>query len=97
MEETLLEKFENEDKTYDEYICYLENLVKTFQGYLSCDKVQNNPILLFSLSEHLNIKPMPVTTGPIYPVFTAAQQSKDDVAKLMGQKPFPSLNQRTEK
>lgn len=28
IEATLLEKFENEDKTYDEYIGYLENLVK---------------------------------------------------------------------
>lgn len=50
---------------------------------MSFDKVQNNPIL-FSLSELLHIKPIPETTEPVYPVFSAAQYSEDDVAKLFG-------------
>ncbi|XP_034320361.2 tripartite motif-containing protein 2-like [Magallana gigas] len=83
LEETLLEKLQSQGKTYDDYKCYLENLVKEFQGSLSFDKVQNNSIL-FSLSELLNIKPIPQTTEPVYPVFTAGQYSKDDVAKLLG-------------
>lgn len=50
---------------------------------MSFDKVQNNPIL-FSFSELLHIKPIPETTEPVYPVFSAAQYSEDDVAKLFG-------------
>eukprot|EP00105_Crassostrea_gigas_P018427 XP_011436544.1 PREDICTED: uncharacterized protein LOC105334690 [Crassostrea gigas] len=83
MEETLLEKLQSQDKAYDEYNGYLENLVKEFQGYLSYDKVQNNSII-FSLSEILNIRPIHETTEPVFPVFNAGQYSKNDVAKLLG-------------
>ncbi|XP_065935659.1 tripartite motif-containing protein 2-like [Magallana gigas] len=83
MEETLLEKLQSQSKIYDDYKCYLENLVKEFQGYLSYSKVQNNSIL-FSLSEVLNIKPIHKSTEPVYPVFTVGQYSKNDVAKLLG-------------
>lgn len=83
MEETLLEKLQSQDKTYEEYNSYLENLLKQLQGYLSFDKVQNNPIL-FSFSEHLNIKPMPESKKPVYPVFIAGHYGKDDVVKLLG-------------
>nr|XP_034320358.1 uncharacterized protein LOC117687618 [Crassostrea gigas] len=89
MEETLLEKLQSQDKAYDEYNGYLENLVKEFQGYLSYDKVQNNSIF-FSLSEVLNIKPIPMSTEPVYPVFTAGQYSKNDFAKLLGTATVPT-------
>ncbi|XP_052692239.1 uncharacterized protein LOC128170502 [Crassostrea angulata] len=96
MEETLLEKLQSQDKAYDEYNGYLENLVKEFQGYLSYDKVQNNSIL-FSLSEVLNIKPIPKSTEPVYPVFTAGQYSKDDVAKLLGTVTVPTTKPASRK
>ncbi|XP_065942766.1 protein wech-like [Magallana gigas] len=96
MEETLLEKLQSQDKAYDEYNGYLENLVKEFQGYLSYDKVQNNSIL-FSLSEVLNIKPIPKSTEPVYPVFTAGQYSKNDVAKLLGTVTVPTTKPASRK
>lgn len=82
IEKTLLENLRSQDKTYEEYNDYLDSLVNEFQGYLSFEKVENNPILL-SLSEDLNIKPIPKTTQPMYPILTASQYNKDDVAKLM--------------
>nr|XP_034320356.1 uncharacterized protein LOC105334693 [Crassostrea gigas]XP_034320357.1 uncharacterized protein LOC105334693 [Crassostrea gigas] len=89
LEEILLEKLKSQGKTYDEYECYLENLVKELQDYLSFDKVQNNPIL-FSLTELLNIKHIPQTTIPVYPVFTAGQYIKDDITKLLGTVTVPT-------
>ncbi|XP_065926465.1 tripartite motif-containing protein 2-like [Magallana gigas] len=96
MEEILLEKLQSQDKAYDEYNGYLENLVKEFQGYLSYDKVQNNSIL-FSLSEVLNIKPIPKSTEPVYPVFTAGRYSKNDVAKLLGTVTVPTTKPASRK
>nr|XP_034320363.1 tripartite motif-containing protein 2-like [Crassostrea gigas] len=96
MEETLLEKLQSQDKAYDEYNGYLKNLVKEFQGYLSFDKVQNNSIL-FSLSEVLNIKPIPKSTEPVYPEFTAGQYSKNDVAKLLGTVTVPTTKPASRK
>nr|XP_034320365.1 uncharacterized protein LOC117687623 [Crassostrea gigas] len=96
LEETLLEKLQSQGKTYDDYKCYLENLVKEFQGYLSFDKVQNNPIL-FSLSELLNIKDIPQTTEPVYPVFTAGRYSKNNVAKLLGRVTVPTTKPASRK
>ncbi|XP_065926460.1 tripartite motif-containing protein 2 [Magallana gigas] len=96
MEETLLEKLQSQDKAYDEYNGFLEILVKEFQDYLSYDKVQNNPILL-SLSEVLNIKPIPMSTEPVYPVFTAGQYSKNDVAKLLGTVTVPTTKPASRK
>ncbi|XP_065942771.1 tripartite motif-containing protein 2-like [Magallana gigas] len=89
MEVTLLEKLQSQDKAYDEYNGYLENLVKEFQGYLFYDKVQNKSII-FSLSGVLNIKPIPKSTEPVYPVFTAGQYSKNNVAKLLGTVTVPT-------
>ncbi|XP_065942760.1 tripartite motif-containing protein 2-like [Magallana gigas] len=96
MEETLLEQLRSQDKAYDEYNGYLENLVKEFQGYLSYDKVQNNSIF-FSLSEVLNIKPIPESAKPVYPVFTAGQYSKNDVAKLLGTVTVPITKRASRK
>eukprot|EP00105_Crassostrea_gigas_P018428 XP_011436546.1 PREDICTED: tripartite motif-containing protein 2 [Crassostrea gigas] len=96
MEETLLEKLQSQDRAYDEYNGYLENLVKEFQGYLSYDKVQNNSIF-FSLSEVLNIKSIPESTEPVYPVFTAGQYSKNDVAKLLGTVTVPTTKPASRK
>lgn len=48
---------------------------------MSCDTVQNNRIL-FSLSEHMKIKPIPDTTKHIYPECTDGQHSNNDVTDL---------------
>lgn len=78
-EKTLLEKFQSQDNTYNEYNGYLENIAKKFQCYLSFDSIQNNPII-FSFSENLNMKSMPETTKLVFPVFTGSQYSQDNVA-----------------
>lgn len=45
-------------------------------GYLSFDKVQNNPII-FPFSVVIKIKIKPDTTKPVYPVITGGQYRKD--------------------
>nr|XP_034322578.1 tripartite motif-containing protein 45-like [Crassostrea gigas] len=96
LEETLLEKLQSQGKTYDDYKCYLENLVKEFQRYLSFDRVENNPII-FSLSELLNIKPIPENTESVYPAFTAGRYNKDDVAELLGTVTVPTTKPASRK
>eukprot|EP00105_Crassostrea_gigas_P007199 XP_011421372.1 PREDICTED: uncharacterized protein LOC105324011 [Crassostrea gigas] len=83
IEESIVENLQSQENKYKEYICYLEDLVKEFQGYLSSTKLQNNPII-FSFSDQLKIQPIPKTTKPVPPVFTAGQCSKEDVVKLLG-------------
>ncbi|XP_052690486.1 uncharacterized protein LOC128168307 [Crassostrea angulata] len=90
MEESLMEQLQSQDNTYKDYISYLEDLAKVFHGYLSSTKVQNNPIIL-SLSDRLKIKPIPETTKPVPPEFTAGQYSKEDVTKLLGKVTVPDI------
>lgn len=72
---------------------YLKNLVKEYNGYMSFDKVQNNPIVLL-LSEHLKINPIPETTVPVYPVLCASKISKDRVKNLLGNLLVPLSKQK---
>eukprot|EP00105_Crassostrea_gigas_P011171 XP_011426725.1 PREDICTED: RING finger protein 207 [Crassostrea gigas] len=88
MEEAYIEKLQSQDATCKDYVSYLEDLVKEFHGYLSSTKLQNNT-LIFSLVDRLNIRPIPETTKPVPPVFTAGQYSKEDVAKLLGRVTVP--------
>nr|XP_034312076.1 uncharacterized protein LOC117684373 [Crassostrea gigas] len=90
MEESLIEELQNQDKTYQDYISYLKTLVKKFHGYLFSAKIQNNPII-FSLSDQLKIQPIPETTKPVPPVFTAGQYSKEDVANILGKVTVPDI------
>nr|XP_034313595.1 E3 ubiquitin-protein ligase TRIM71-like [Crassostrea gigas] len=96
MEESLKEMLQSQDKPYQDYISYLEDLVKQFQGYLSSTQLQNNQII-FSLSEHLKIRPIPETTKPVPPEFTAGQYSKEDVAKLLGRVTVPDTKPENRK
>nr|XP_011446237.2 uncharacterized protein LOC105341406 isoform X4 [Crassostrea gigas]XP_011446239.2 uncharacterized protein LOC105341406 isoform X4 [Crassostrea gigas]XP_034310294.1 uncharacterized protein LOC105341406 isoform X4 [Crassostrea gigas] len=88
MEESLKEMLQSQDKTYQDYISYLEDLVTKFHDYLSSTQLQNNPII-FPLSEHFKIRPIPETIKPVPPEFTAGQYSKEDVAKLLGRIAIP--------
>ncbi|XP_065923741.1 E3 ubiquitin-protein ligase TRIM71 [Magallana gigas] len=96
MEESLKEMLQSQDKTYQDYISYLEDLVKQFQGYLFSTQLQNNPII-FSVSEHLKIRPIPETTKPVPPVFAAGQYSKEEVAKLLGRVTVPATKPENRK
>nr|XP_034312107.1 uncharacterized protein LOC117684379 [Crassostrea gigas] len=88
MEESLEENLRSQDKTYQDYISYLEDLVREFHGYLSSTKVQSNPLIL-SQPDQLKIKPIPNTIIPVPPIFTVCQYSKEDVIKLLGRVTFP--------
>eukprot|EP00105_Crassostrea_gigas_P027580 XP_011448961.1 PREDICTED: uncharacterized protein LOC105343331 isoform X2 [Crassostrea gigas] len=90
MEESLIEELHTQDNTYKDYISYLENLVKEFNGYLSSTELLKNPIIV-SLVGLLNIQPIPETTKPVHPVFTAGQYSKEDVTKLLGGVTVPDI------
>eukprot|EP00105_Crassostrea_gigas_P035787 XP_019919935.1 PREDICTED: uncharacterized protein LOC105320970 [Crassostrea gigas] len=89
MEESLIKELQSQDKTYEDYISYLKDLVKEVNGYMSSTKLRNNPIL-FSLSNHRNIRPLAETIKPVPPVFTAGQCGKEDVTKLMGRVTVPN-------
>lgn len=82
MEKSLMEKLISQDKIYEEYNDYLKNLVKEYNGYMSSDKVQSNPIILL-LPEQMKIKPIPETKVPVYPVLSVSRISKDHVSKLL--------------
>eukprot|EP00105_Crassostrea_gigas_P012198 XP_011428116.1 PREDICTED: tripartite motif-containing protein 2 [Crassostrea gigas] len=96
MEESLEEKLKSQENTYQDYISYLEELVREFHGYLSSTKVQSNPLIL-SLPDQLRIKPIPKTIIPIPPIFTAGQYSKENVTKLLGRITAPDTKPENRK
>ncbi|XP_052704299.1 E3 ubiquitin-protein ligase TRIM71-like isoform X2 [Crassostrea angulata] len=96
MEKSLREILQNQDKTYQDYISYLEDLTKKLHGYLNSTQLLNNPILS-SISEHLKTPPIPETTKPVLPEFTPAQFSKKDVVKLLGKITVPNTKPENRK
>lgn len=82
IEKSLMEKLISQDKIYEEYNDYLKNLVKEYNGYMSFDKVQYNPII-FLLSEQLKINPIPESKVPVYSVLNVCRISKEQVSKLL--------------
>ncbi|XP_078312151.1 uncharacterized protein LOC111134800 isoform X2 [Crassostrea virginica] len=86
MEKSLLKKLKSQEKTYDDYIAYLWKMSDEFQEYLS---ITNQKVLF---SKTLKIQPIPETTKPVPPVFTAGQFNKDDVTKLLGKVHVPNTD-----
>uniref|UniRef100_K1Q666 Tripartite motif-containing protein 2 n=1 Tax=Magallana gigas TaxID=29159 RepID=K1Q666_MAGGI len=96
MEESLIEELQSQRTKYKDYISYLGDIASEFHGYLSNPKLHNNPIIL-SLPDHPTIKPIPETTKPVPPVFTAGQYSKEDVTKLLGRVTVPDTKPESRK
>eukprot|EP00105_Crassostrea_gigas_P044009 XP_019928157.1 PREDICTED: E3 ubiquitin-protein ligase TRIM71-like [Crassostrea gigas] len=96
MEESLREMLQSQDKTYQDYISYLEDFVTKFHGYLSFTPLKNNPII-FPLTELFKIQPIPETIKPVPPNFTAGHYSKEDVAKLVGRIAIPDTKPENRK
>ncbi|XP_052677254.1 uncharacterized protein LOC128158443 isoform X2 [Crassostrea angulata] len=82
IEQSLLETLNGQNQEIDDYITYLNDLIKTFYGYLSPSNIEQITSAL--KSESFIIRPIPETSKPVPPVFTAGQHSKEDVAKLLG-------------
>ncbi|XP_065938383.1 E3 ubiquitin-protein ligase TRIM71-like [Magallana gigas] len=82
IEQSLLEILNGQNQEIDDYITYLNDLIKTFYGYLSPSNIEQITSAL--KSESFIIRPIPETSKPVPPVFTAGQHSKADVAKLLG-------------
>uniref|UniRef100_A0A8W8LQ51 B box-type domain-containing protein n=1 Tax=Magallana gigas TaxID=29159 RepID=A0A8W8LQ51_MAGGI len=82
IEQSLLETLNGQNQEIDDYITYLNDLIKTFYGYLSPSNIEQITSAL--KSESFIIRPIPETSKPVPPIFTAGQHSKEDVAKLLG-------------
>ncbi|XP_078339394.1 uncharacterized protein LOC111106628 [Crassostrea virginica] len=83
MEKTLLKMLKSQETTYDDYITYLWKMSDEFQEYLSI----TNKKLLFTKTSR--IQPIPETTKPVPPVFTAGRFSKNDISELLGKVNVP--------
>ncbi|XP_062575258.1 uncharacterized protein LOC134237174 [Saccostrea cucullata] len=81
IEKSLLEKLKSQEKTFDDYIAYLSDLVKEFQSNLSFTELTN---FTTKLPDNLKIKSIPETTKPVTLEFSPAQYNKNDIAKLLG-------------
>ncbi|XP_052690222.1 uncharacterized protein LOC128168150 [Crassostrea angulata] len=93
-EKSLLQLLNSQDKKYNDYISYLNELVKKFHGYLSSKNLQ---ILMDEITKNLKIDPIPETTKPVPPVFNAGQYSKEDVTKLLGRVTAPDTKPENRK
>uniref|UniRef100_A0A8W8LRX9 B box-type domain-containing protein n=1 Tax=Magallana gigas TaxID=29159 RepID=A0A8W8LRX9_MAGGI len=88
IEQSLLQTLNGQNQEIDDYINSLNDLIKTYYGYLSPSNIEQ---LTFALkSENLIIPSIPETSKPLPPVFTAGQYSKEDVAKLLGRITVPN-------
>eukprot|EP00105_Crassostrea_gigas_P045835 XP_019929983.1 PREDICTED: uncharacterized protein LOC105346070 [Crassostrea gigas] len=95
IEQSLLQTLNGQNQQIDDYINSLNDLVKTYYGYLSPSNIEQ---LTFALkSENLVIRPIPETSKPVPPVFTAGQYSKEDVAKLLGRITVPNTKPENRK
>nr|XP_034305442.1 uncharacterized protein LOC105325102 [Crassostrea gigas] len=95
IEQSLLQTLNRQNQEIDYYINYLNDLIKTYYGYLSPSNIEQ---LTFALkSENLIIRPIPETSKPVPPIFTAGQHSKEDVAKLLGRITVPNTKPENRK
>ncbi|XP_052678005.1 uncharacterized protein LOC128159015 [Crassostrea angulata] len=93
IEKSLLETLNGQNQEIDDYINYLNDLIKTFYGYLSPSNIDQIRLNLQSES----IRPIPITSKPVPPVFTAGQYSREDVAKLLGRITDPNTKPENRK
>uniref|UniRef100_K1PVQ7 Tripartite motif-containing protein 3 n=1 Tax=Magallana gigas TaxID=29159 RepID=K1PVQ7_MAGGI len=95
IEQSILETLNRQNEEIDAYMNYLKDLVKTYYGYLSLSNIEQ---LSFAIkSEDLIIRPIPETSKPVPPVFTAGQYSKEDVTKLLGRITVPNTKPENRK
>nr|XP_011456909.2 uncharacterized protein LOC105348982 [Crassostrea gigas]XP_034312022.1 uncharacterized protein LOC105348982 [Crassostrea gigas] len=93
-EKSLLQLLNAQEKKYNDYISYINEHVKKFHGYLFSKNLQ---ILMSEITKNLKIDPIPETTKPVPPLFTAGQYSKEDVTKLLGRVTVPDTKPENRK
>ncbi|XP_062577468.1 uncharacterized protein LOC134239309 [Saccostrea cucullata] len=86
IEQSLLEDLNTQDKTMDEYIAYLNNLVKELQRCLSSTETHK----LMS-EKKPKIRSIPETTKPVTPRLIAGHFSKSNITQLLGEIYFPNV------
>ncbi|XP_052677259.1 uncharacterized protein LOC128158446 [Crassostrea angulata] len=95
IEQSLLETLNGQNQEIYDYIIYLTDLVRTFYGYLSPSNIEQ--VTFAFKSENLIIRPIPETSKPVPPIFTAGQYSKENVAKLLGKITIPKFKPENRK
>nr|XP_034312321.1 uncharacterized protein LOC117684400 isoform X2 [Crassostrea gigas]XP_034312322.1 uncharacterized protein LOC117684400 isoform X2 [Crassostrea gigas] len=88
IEKSLLKVLKQQEKTYDDYINYLETLAKEFYGYLP---LSNFKVLLYTKFENSKIQSIPETTKPVLSAFADGKFSYDDVNRLLGNIDVPNI------
>lgn len=83
IEKSLIDSLKLQERKYDEYISYLNNLKQELNSYPS--KYTLSEMIFFVSDEKLKIKPIPETGKPILPVFAcgAGKACEEDITKLL--------------
>ncbi|XP_065923877.1 tripartite motif-containing protein 2 [Magallana gigas] len=87
VENSLKRSLESQETVFDDYIAYLDKLVKEFHSYMSSSDFN---VLFSDDFENLKIQSIPETTQQVLPMFTAGQFCRDEVTKLLGCVNIPS-------
>nr|XP_034305443.1 uncharacterized protein LOC117682285 [Crassostrea gigas] len=95
IEQSLLQTLNRQNQEIDYYINYLNDLIKTYYDYLSPSNIEQLTFVL--KSENLIIRPIPDTSKPVPPVFTAGEYRKEDVARLLGRITVPNTKPENRK
>ncbi|XP_034306142.2 protein wech [Magallana gigas] len=95
IEQSLLHTLNGQNQEIDDYNNYLNGLVQKYYGYLSPSNIEQ--LKFFLKSENFIIRPIPETSKPVPPVFIAGQNSKEDVAKLLGRITVPNTKPENRK
>lgn len=83
IEQSLIDSLDAQDKIFEDYISYLNNLKKELNSYAS--KYTLSEMIFFVSEEKLKIKPIPETNEPIFPEFvcSAGKICEEDISNLL--------------
>lgn len=83
IEQSLIDSLDTQDRKYDDYISYLNNLKQELNSYAS--KYTLSEMIFFVSDEKLRINPIPKTNEPILPEFScsAGKVCEEDITKLL--------------
>eukprot|EP00105_Crassostrea_gigas_P020312 XP_011439061.1 PREDICTED: uncharacterized protein LOC105336452 [Crassostrea gigas] len=95
IEQSLFQTLNGQNQGIDDYINYLNDLIKSLNRYISPSNIEKLTLSLKSKS--LIIRPVPETSKPVPPVFTTGQYTKEDVAKLLGRLTVPDTEPENRK